>query len=396
MWRILKNRRLLAGLGLVGALLAVALWPRPVPVDTARAGRGPMVVTVDEEGETRVRDVFVVSAPVTGRVERIELEPGDSVVAGTTVLARLTPGDPALLDARSRSELASSADAAQAAAGQARAECDEAAAALARARSARDRIAQVHKKGVASDDELDAAESAVRETEEAGRAAEFAVARAEYELRVARARLAQPGSGGKAIVLTAPVSGVVLKRHRESEGVVSVGEPLLEIGDPARLEVVADLLSSDAVRVKAGDPVRLEQWGGASPLDARVRRVEPAGFMKVSALGVEEQRVNVLIDIEAPPDTLRRLGGGYRVEARIVTWQQADVLKVPIGALFRRGDQWAVFVVEGRRARLAPVGLGHRNAQEAEVLNGIDTDHEVVLHPPDALGDGMRVARREG
>jgi HlyD family secretion protein len=341
-----------------------------------------------------VRDVFVVSAPVAGRIERIEREPGDGVVAGATVLVRLMPGDPALLDARSREELASAADAAHAAVGQARAERNEAAAALARARSARDRIDRVHRKGVASDDEFDAAESAVKSAEEAWRAAEFSVARAEYELKVARARLGQPTARGRALVLKAPVDGVVLKRHRESEGVVASGEPLLEIGDPTRLEVVADLLSTDAVRVKAGDAVRLEQWGGTTPLEGRVRRVEPEGFMKVSALGVEEQRVNVLIDIDTSADTLRQLGGGYRVEARIVTWQDADALKVPIGALFRRGDHWAVFVVRGGRARLASVDIGHRNTQEAEVVQGLNVGDELVLHPPDTLSDGMRIARR--
>jgi HlyD family secretion protein len=395
MWRILKNRRLLWGLAVVVALLALALWPRARPVDTARATRGAMAVTVDEEGETRVRDVFVVSAPVAGRIERIELEPGDAVARGKTVLARLTPGDPALLDARSRAELSSAADAAQAALGQARAARDEAATALERARSTRHRVGSVHQKGVASDDELEAAETAVRAAEEAARAAEFSVARAEYELRAARARLAQPAGGGRPLVLTAPVDGVVLKRHRESEGVVAMGEALLDIGDPTRLEVVADLLSTDAVRVKAGDAVRLEQWGGDVPLQARVRRVEPAGFMKVSALGVEEQRVNVLIDFEAPREAMQRLGDGYRVEVRIVVWEQPDVLKVPIGALFRRGDQWALFLVDGGRARLRTVEIGQRNAQEAQALEGLDAGDELVLHPPDTLRDGMRVARRQ-
>jgi HlyD family secretion protein len=396
MWRILTNRRFLWGLAVVAALLAVALWPRALPVDTAQATRGPMGVTVDEEGETRVRDVFVVSAPVAGRMERIELEPGDAVVRGSTVLARLTPGDPALLDARSRAELASSVDAARAALGQAQAERDEAATALARARSARQRIERVHGKGVVSDDEFDEAETAVRTAEEASRAAEFNAARAEYELRVARARLARPEDGGRTLVLTAPVDGVVLKRHRESAGVVSMGELLLEIGDPGRLEVVADLLSTDAVRVSEGDAVRLEHWGGETPLKARVRRVEPGGFMKVSALGVEEQRVNVRIDFEAPPETMRRLGDGYRVEVRIVIWQQPDVLRVPIGALFRHGDRWALFVVEGGRARLSTVGIGQRNSQEAQVIEGIDPGDEVVVHPPDTLRDGMRITRRQG
>jgi HlyD family secretion protein len=194
--------------------------------------------------------------------------------------------------------------------------------------------------------------------------------------------------------VVAPVNGVVLKRLRESESVVPVGDPLLEIGDPNSLEIVADLLSTDAVRVSSGDAVRVEQWGGPNPLDGRVRRVEPSGFMKVSALGVEEQRVNVIVDFVDPPAAARHLGDGYRVEVRVVTWRDEAALKVPTGSLFRRGEDWAVFVVDNERARLQNIELGQRNDREGQVIKGVSEGQTAILHPPDTLTDGMRVKVR--
>lgn len=194
----------------------------------------------------------------------------------------------------------------------------------------------------------------------------------------------------------APVDGVILKRLRESESVVPVGEPLLEIGDPKRIEIVADLLSTDAVRISPGTPVLIDEWGGDHPLHGRVRRVEPSGFMKVSALGVEEQRVNVIIELEDPASAARKLGDGYRVEVRVVVWREDSVLKVPTGSLFRRGDEWAVFVIEEGRARLHIVKLGQRNQSEGQITSGLSAGQVVVLHPPDTLTDGMRVVVRGG
>jgi HlyD family secretion protein len=390
-----RHLRLILGVLIVAGIAVVAMWPQSMEVDVVRVERGPMQVTIDEEGETRVRDRFIVSAPVAGRLQRVELEPGDAVVRGETTLARLTPGTSPLLDPRTRGELSAAVDAAGAAIGQARAERDRAAAALERARATARRQEALADAGAVARDTLEAAQTAVRTGEEALRAAEFAVQRAEYELQLARARLQAPAASGGVVPVISPVDGVVLKRLRESESIVPAGEPLLEIGDPARIEVVADLLSTDAVRIAPGARVLIEQWGGPHPLAGTVRRVEPSGFMKVSALGVEEQRVNVVVDVpELPADA--RLGDGYRVEIRVVTWQADDVLKVPVGALFRRGDEWAVFVVEDGVARRRMVQVGQRNDTEAQILGGLTVDQAIVLHPPDTLEEGTGVAIRGG
>lgn len=393
MMRFLKHPRLIASVLVVAGILAVALWPKAIEVDVVRVERGPMRVTIDEEGETRVRERFVVSAPVSGRLERIELEPGDAVVRGKTVVARLIPAAPPLLDPRASAELSARAEAARAAVGQAQADRERAAAAVTRAQSSLRRQQQLTEAGAISRDELEVAQTTLRTVEEALRAADFAVARAERELQAARSRLAPSAAGGRPVDVIAPVSGVVLKRQRESEMVVPVGEPLLEIGDPANLEIVADLLSTDAVRVPPGAPVLIEQWGGNHPLNARVRRIEPSGFRKISALGVEEQRVNVIIDL-VDGAAARQLGDGYRVEVRVVIWRDDAALKAPIGALFRRGDQWAAFVVDKDVARLQTVRLGQRNDTEGQITGGLAEGQTVVLHPPDTLQDGIRVKIR--
>lgn len=393
MRRLLKHPRLIAAVLIVGGILGVALWPEAIEVDVVRVTRGPMRVTIDEEGETRVRDRFVVSAPVAGRLQRVELEPGDSVVRGKTVVARLIPAAAPLLDPRTSAELAAGVEAARAAVGQAQAERDRAAAALTRAQSSLLRQEQLAEVGATSHEELEVAQTTVKTAEAELRGAQSTVARTERELQAARARMAPSSAGGRTVDVIAPVSGVVLKRLRESEAVVPPGDPLLEIGDPANLEIVADLLSTDAVRVSPGDAVLIEDWGGDHPLGARVRRVEPSGFMKISALGVEEQRVNVIIDL-VDAATARQLGDGYRVEVRVVTWQAPAALQVPIGALFRRADQWAVFVVNDDVARLAVVQLDQRNDTEGHITGGLTEGQTVVLHPPDTLQDGMRVRVR--
>jgi HlyD family secretion protein len=352
-----------------------------------------MQVTIDEEGETRVRERFVVSAPVAGRLERIELEPGDRVARGQTVLARMTPVQAPLLDPRTRAELSAAIEAARAAVGQTQAERNRANAALARARSSLSRQEALSEAGLIARDELESAQTAVRSAEEAARAAEFALNRTEYDLQLARARLQTPGAGSGNVQIVAPIDGAILRRLRESASVVAAGEPLLELGDPTRLEIVADLLSTDAVRVQAGGDVLIDQWGGAEPLRGRVRRVEPSGFMKVSALGVEEQRVNVIIDF-VDAAAARALGDGYRVEVRIVIWRQEQTLKVPVGSLFRHGEGWAVFVAADGVARLRPVRLGQRNENEGQILSGLSAGDTIVLHPPDTLIDGTKIAVR--
>ena len=391
--RFLKNKRLIAGVVIILAIVAMAMWPESIDVSVATVERGPMQVTLDEDGETRIRDKFVVSAPVAGRLQRIELEVGDSVVRGKTIVARLTTADAPLLDPRTRGELEAGAEAARASLGQTRAEMERATAELMRARTTLQRQQELMKAGAIAADNLDAAETAVTTAEEARKAAQFAVARAEYELQLARARLQAPAPAGRAVEVVAPVSGLVLKRFRESESVVPVGEPLLEIGERSRTEIVADFLSTDAVRIQPGAEVLIEGWGGNDPLKGRVRRVDPAGFMKVSALGVEEQRVNVVIDF-ADPSAATRLGDGYRVEVRAIVWREDNVVKVPVGGLFRRGNDWAAFLVDGEQVHLQAVGLGQRNDEEAQVITGLSPGQTVVLHPPDTLMDGARISVR--
>jgi HlyD family secretion protein len=396
MVRVFRNLKFVAAAAFVALLLAVALWPAAVEVETAAVGRGLLEVTIAEEGETRVRQRFVVSAPVSGRVLRIELEPGDPVVRGKTHVATIEPAAATPLDPRARAAAAARVEASQAALGGARAE-------LQRARAARDLAAAEARRAreltdVISSQEREVRESQARIAEQELKAAEFSVRSAEEELRFARAQLLPTSTSarsGDPMTLRAPVDGVVLRRLRESEAVVAAGEPLLEIGDPAQLEIVSDLLSTDAVRVKPGDRVNIEEWGGDRVLAGRVRRVEPAGFTKVSALGVEEQRVNVIIDFEDPAEAWSALGDGYRVEVRIVVWQKDGVVKVPTSGLFRRGDGFAVFVVENGRARLRAVETGHRNSLEAEVVNGLAQGEYVIAHPADTIVDGTRVTVRE-
>jgi HlyD family secretion protein len=391
--RIWRNARIVAVLLVVAAIAAAALWPEALEVDLARVTRGPMRVTIDEDGITRVRERFVVSAPVAGRLQRVELEPGDPVVRGRTIV-QIVPAAAPLLDPRTRAELTVAVEAARAAHGEAQAERDRAAASLERARSTLARQQMLAEGGAIAREQLEASQTAFKNAEAAFRAAEFAVARMQHEVQLSRARLQAPPVRGGVVEVAAPVDGVVLKRLRESESVVPAGEPLLEIGDPQRLEVVVDLLSTDAVRVPPGCPVSIEQWGGGHPLDARVRRVDPAGFMKVSALGVEEQRVNVVADFVDPSAAARSLGDAYRVEVRIVVWHEADVVKVPVGSLMRRGSDWSVFVADGGRAKLLTIQVGQRNNHEAQVLQGLAPDQQVVLHPPDTLEDGARIAPR--
>lgn len=395
MWRVLTNRRLWIAVLIVAGLTAVALWPATVLVETTAVARGPLVVSVDEEGRTRVRDRFILAAPVAGRVLRIEIEPGDSVRAGE-VVAKLRPESPSLLDARTRAEAQAALESARAAVGRARADEQRAKATLAQAERELTRVRNLVAESLATAQQLDARESDVRTAQEQVNAAAFAARAVEADVTRAQARLApaSPDPGGRVIPVTSPVDGVVLKRLRESESVVPAGDPLLEIGDPRQIEIVVDLLSVDAVRVQPGARVMVEQWGGEQTLDARVRRVEPSGFTKISALGVEEQRVNVILEFTDPAGAWKALGDGYRVEARIVTWESPDVLKVPTGALIRVGAQWAVYLVKDGRAEQVPVTLGHQNGQEAEVTAGLEAGAVVILHPGDAITSGVRVAAR--
>lgn len=392
MRRLLLNRRVLISVAVVAGLLAVALWPRTIAVEVGTIAQGPLVVTVDEEGTTRVRDRFVVSSPVAGRVLRIELEPGDVVKRGQ-VVARVRAETPPLLDERARAEGQAAIESARAALGRARAEEQRARASLAQLQRELTRVRELAQSRVVSAQELEAREAEAKVAEESVNAAVFAVQAATSELQRALARLApsNPEATGRIVTVTAPVNGVVLKRLRESESIVPAGDPLVEIANPQQLEIVADLLSTDAVRVTPGARAIIEQWGGDKTIDARVRRVEPAGFTKISALGVEEQRVNVVLDFVDRAAASTALGDAYRVEVRIVLWEAPKVLLVPTSALFRVGESWAVYLVDADRARRVAVTLGHQTGQTAEVVSGLSEGTRVILHPIDSLADGARV-----
>jgi HlyD family secretion protein len=379
-----------------GAILLWAFSPSPVPADVATAHKGVLQVTVEDEGRTRVRDRYVVSAPVPGRMQRIELEPGDAVVANKTVLARFAPTDPALLDVRTRAELEARARAAESAIGGARAERERLQSELKFAQSELKRARELLSAGAISVRELEDVERRVTTLQRSIESADFTVRTAGHQLEVARASLTQTRAGSvAAIPLYSPVSGVVLRLLQESARVVPTGEPLLEVGNLHDLEIVADFLSSAAVNVRTGHPVLIEQWGGDKPLRGLVRRVEPSGFTKISALGVEEQRVNVLIDFDEPVEVRERLGDGYRVEARIIVWSKDDVLKVPTSSLFREGTQWAVYKVVEKTARLQIVEVGQRSGLEAEVLSGLAEGDQIVVYPSDAIRPGVKLARRD-
>lgn len=390
------------GLGLTAlALIAALAWgfmPRPVPVDVATAGRGPLRVTVEEEGRTRVIDRYVVSAPVAGYVQRIQLRVGDAVVQCQT-LAELEPLRSAVLDPRSRAEAEARVAAAQAAVLAAE---QTARAAVADAQIAQKDYARrkaLFQDGRISREEHDRAEAAARRAEATRRSSAFAVEVARHELEAARTALeysAAPAAGTvpERVAVQSPVAGQVLRIVRESEGVVASGQPLIEIGDPAALEVEIEVLSADAVRIRPGVSVEFSRWGGDGILEGRVRVIEPTGFTKVSALGVEEQRVLVIADITSPPESWSRLGDGYRVEAGFILWEGGDVLQIPASALFRHGDGWAVFTLDAGRARLTLVTVGHSNGFAAQILDGMTAGTPVIVHPSDAIADGVRVAPR--
>jgi HlyD family secretion protein len=387
--RLTRKRLVWGGAALAAAiLLALSFRPTPIPVDTGEIVRGPLETTVDAEGVTRVRDRFRVAAPVTGRLERIAVREGDAVAAGA-VVARLAPVP---LDPQAAEAARARAAAAAAALQEAEVRTAQSREALAQAERSTARIREVADAGGVSVEGVERAELqlavARRDFQAAGSRARAAAA----ELAAARAALldADPGaSGGRAVqTVRAPAGGRILRIHEPNERVLPAGTPLLEIGDAAGLEVVVDVLSTDAVRIQPGATMRLVEWGGDGDLVGLVRLVEPAGFTKVSTLGVEEQRVNVIGDLAAAPAAL---GDGYRVEARIVTWEAADVLKVPTSALLRSGEGWSVFVVDGGRARLRPLRIGHRGNAEAEVVEGLEAGERVVLFPSDRVSDGARV-----
>ena len=396
MWRLLANRRVLGSAVIILGLIAIVLWPTTIQVDVATIAPGALVVTVDEEGVTRVRERFVVSAPVSGRVLRIELEPGDRVKRGQ-VVARVREEASPLLDARARAEAEAVVESARATLGRARAEEERAKATLDQTRRDLGRLRSLAEDRIITKQEVETREADGKVAQETVNAAAFAVRAAASDLRRAEARLtpSRVEAPGRVVGVTAPVDGVVLKRLRESETFVPAGDPLIEMGDERQLEIVSDLLSTDAVRIKPGARAIIEQWGGEQPLAACVRRVEPSGFTKISALGVEEQRVNVVLDfVEPSPAARASLGDGYRVEVRVVVWEAPNVLRVPTSALFRHGDKWAVYVVDRGRAHRTLLESVHQTGQYAEVVSGLAEGARVIVHPGDTLVDGARVRER--
>lgn len=390
-------------IGLITLFLVLALaigygfWPRPVLVEVAPVARKPLRVTVEEEGKTRVIDRYVISAPVAGYVRRVRLNVGDAVVQGAPVL-ELEPLPSTVLDPRSYAQAQARVAAAEDSLRAARESMAAAKADADYAQADLTRVSGLRKAKSISEQELDRAELRARQAAANLRSSRFAVDVAGHELEAATTALrysaAQSGTAQEAVVVRSPVSGRVLKRYRESEGVVAAGAPLIEVGDPRALEVEVDVLSADAVRMRPGTRVLFERWGGEQPLEGVVRVVEPVGFTKVSALGVEEQRVWVIVDFTSPLEQWERLGDGYRVEASFVLWEDDSVLQVPASALFRYNDGWAVFVLDGNRARRREVQLGHRNDLNAEIAAGLQEGERVITHPDDTIEDGSSVRAR--
>ena len=393
-----------AAAGAVAGAIAWGLAPRPVPVDVRPVGRGPLAVRVADDGVTRIRERHVIRAPLAGRMSRVVLHPGDAVAGGTTVVTTIDPPDPALLDPRAEADALARVETARAvrdladtALARARVQEEYTAADLARARELYPTKAITH-------EELDAAERAwqtavddVAEAEEEIHVARHLVEVMEAALmrsRAARDGDPRPGAADWRLAVTAPIDGLVLRVLREGEGLVEAGAELVEVGDPRDLEAVIDLVSEDAVKVAAGDRCLITGWGGGEPLTGRVRVVEPRGFTKVSPLGVEEQRVNVILDLDPGPVGGPALGDDFRVEAAITIDEAHDAVLVPLAAVFRRDDREAVFVVTAGRARLVPLTLGRRGDRDAEVLDGLAGGEQVIAYPPDGVADGTRVATR--
>ena len=378
------------------ALLVWGFWPTPLLVESSLLKRAPLRVTVEEEGQTRVKDRLVISAPVAGYLQRITLEVGDAITQGQS-LALMEPLRPEVLDPRSRARAEAQVAAAQASIKRAEQQESAARAAATYARNDYARKQQLQEKNLVSREVVEQAATHSREAAAELRSAGFAVEVARHELEAAETALQfSIASNGEAatetVSIKAPINSRELQIHHESEGVLVTGEPLLEIGDPAALEIAVDVLSADAVRIRPGTRVQLLRWGGPQALDAVVRTVEPTGFTHISALGVEEQRVWVIADLVSPRKDWEQLGDGYRVEAHFILWDADDVLQIPTSALFRHNDSWAVFVIDAGKARLATVSTGHDNGLITEVLDGITEGTQVILHPDDRIEDGVRVA----
>ncbi|MDG1116040.1 MAG: HlyD family efflux transporter periplasmic adaptor subunit [Flavimaricola sp.] len=391
---------------LIAAALAAAFWPRPVLVDLGTVTQGPMMLTIDEEGRTQVSEPYMVSTPVAGRLQRVEVSPGDTVVRGETVVAHMLPTNPAALDIRTREQARAAVTAAEAAVRMTQADLNAAIATRDVAESELVRTRQLAASDLVSEAALDRAEGNYRIAITTVDTAAAAIAMREADLANAQSQLLgfedprlADAVGAEAmadIPLYAPADGRILRILQQSETTLPAGTPVMEIGDVANdLEVVVDLMSSDAVRVGLGDAVIIDDWGGEIALSGVVARIDPFAITKVSALGVEEQRVPVTVALTSPAAERLGLGHGYRVEARIVVWEEAGAVQVPASALFREGEGWAVFVDRDGAAATQPVTLGPNNGQTAQILSGLAPGDRVILYPSAAITEGVQIAERE-
>ena len=391
---------------LIAAGLTYTFWPRSLIVDIGTVEREPMIVTVNEEGRTRVQESYVVSTPIAGRLLRVQVEPGDHVVSDQTIIARMLPTNPEALDIRSREQALADVNSAKAALRVSQAEFNKAMADHELANSDLERTQTLFKSGTVSKAALDRAEQAARSAQAAMDTARAAISMRIANLDSANARLISFNDPGQIIdaetalnqttIIKAPVTGSILRLMQVSETTVSAGTPILEIGDISNdLEVIVELLSTDAVKVDVGDRVIIDDWGGASVLSGVVHRIDPWGFTKFSALGVEEQRVNAVIKFTDPQENREGLGHGFRVEVRIVIWEDPTALTVPSSALFRENNDWTVFVVSGGRAVLTPVEIGHNNGIQAEIVSGLEAGESIILYPGARIEDGARVEQRK-
>lgn len=393
--KITKKQLFITTFAILVVLLVVwGFLPSPIPVSVDQAKVAPLEVTIEDEGKTQVADRYTISAPVTGYVLRIQHEVGDTVSVGQE-LFQIQPV-PDLISARQREIAQAQLDAAEARLMQAEENLNLANEESRIADLELQRIQNLFDQGIGSEQELDNTKLAARRAAAQKASAEFSVKVAEHEVKAAESALRsfQVSGGQEQIAIQSPVSGRILKIYQESEGTVQAGLPILEIGDPLSLEVKVDLLSTDAVQVRKGTPVRIKRWGTDAVLDGMVRVVEPSGYTRISALGVEEQRVPVIVDLLSPREQWQALGDGYRVVAEFIIWQGDNVLQIPSSSLFRTGEDWALFLVDGGSAKFRRVEAGHQSGLNTQIVNGIAEGETVLTHPDERIEDGVRVEIR--
>lgn len=397
-FKITKNLLYWAMGAVVMLMIAFSFVPKPIPQDFAIASKNDLAVTIHSEGKTRVRENYVISAPFAGRMLRLESEPGDIVIAGETVVAIMEPADPTLLDARSLAQAEARISAAEAALEIAQSSLAQRKADFDFAEHEFERATELFNNQNISELGKEKYELAYNNVQLAFASASSAKRMAEYELDMAKAALIPPSertASSGVVEVTAPVSGAVLRLYQESEGVVLAGRPLLSLGDQGDLEIVVDMLSIDVVKLSVGDRAIIDHWGGGAPLLGVVRLVEPSGFTKISALGIEEQRVNVLVDITSPRENWKALGDGYRVEVFAVIDEAKDILSIPVASLFRHEGNWSTYRVVDGEAELTSVEIGLKNNQYVQILSGVNEGDTVITHPSNDIVDGSNVTERQ-